>query len=413
MDAVLPAELEQIEKLGGADLVIGVLEAGTDHEWNGLAGMAREIAGEFTGISRAVVIRNNGAGDFHAPAENGTLPAVFVFDLPPPTARETPRQHRARGYESVFAAAEKLHARACGVIASQFDAVTAQWARRLLRPVLELGYDLAAPKYTRKKMEGLLNRAIISPLYGALYGAQVHNPMGPDFGLSGRLLQNLLAQNGRPQAAITDLAAPVASTAACSGLQICETYLGARAQTPTDWTELGGLLAEVLGHVFLDMERKAVWWQKIRGQETIPAFGSLETPAAESAATDVARMVESFQLGARNLQEVWSVVLPPATLLEVKKLSRLETARFRMPDELWVRIIYDFALAHRLRAISRDHLLRSLTPLYLGWIASYALEMEAANAAEVEERLERLRNAFGAGKPYLVSRWRWPDRFSP
>ena len=82
-----------------------------------------------------------------------------------------------------------------------------------------------------------------------------------------------------------------------------------------------------------------------------------------------------------------------------------------MPDELWVKIVYDFVLAHRLRTISRDHLLRSLTPLYLGWVASYANDLRLSGAPE--RRLERLSLAYEAGKSHLVSRWRWPDRFNP
>jgi hypothetical protein len=78
-----------------------------------------------------------------------------------------------------------------------------------------------------------------------------------------------------------------------------------------------------------------------------------------------------------------------------------------------VRIVYDFSLAHRLRMINRDHLLKSLTPLYLGWVASYAHDLQADSGIFPDERLERLARAFEAGKPYLVSRWRWPDRFNP
>ena len=55
-------------------------------------------------------------------------------------------------------------------------------------------------------------------------------------------------------------------------------------------------------------------------------------------------MLETFQLGFRNLQEVWALVLPPVTLLELKRLARPSTGRFHLPDELWVRIVYDFAL---------------------------------------------------------------------
>ena len=128
---------------------------------------------------------------------------------------------------------------------------------------------------------------------------------------------------------------------------------------------------------------------------------------------EIGRLLDSFQLGNRDLQEIWRLVLPPATLFELQKLTRLSPDNFAFPDELWVRIIYDFALACRLRTINRDHLLRSLTPLYLGWVASYAREMETAEATAVERRLDRLSLAYEAGKPYLVSRWRWPDRFNP
>ena len=86
---------------------------------------------------------------------------------------------------------------------------------------------------------------------------------------------------------------------------------------------------------------------------------------------------------------------------------------FRLPDDLWARIVYDFALAHRLRIMNRDHLLRAMTPVYLAWVASYTLEVGTAAPTAIEYRLERLGAAFESQKPYLVSRWRWPDRFNP
>ena len=124
-------------------------------------------------------------------------------------------------------------------------------------------------------------------------------------------------------------------------------------------------------------------------------------------------LIDSFVLGSRNLQEVWGLVLPPVTLLELKKLGRCTPESFRMPDELWVRIVYDFALAYRLRTINRGHLMGALTPLYLGWVASYVQEVAARSPLAAEQRFEQLARAYEEGKPYLVSRWRWPDRFNP
>jgi hypothetical protein len=175
---------------------------------------------------------------------------------------------------------------------------------------------------------------------------------------------------------------------------------------------MSSLLAQVLGPIFLEMERSAACWQRTRGSVSIPARGEQVALPEETGSLDVDRMIETFQLGVRDLEEIWGLVLPPATLFELRKLSRLRPEKVNMPDELWARIVYDFALAHRLRTINRDHLLRSMTPLYLAWVVSYAREFETSGAT-VEQRIERLALAYEATKPYFISRWRWPDRFNP
>jgi hypothetical protein len=422
MDALSQPELDRIERAGGADLVIGILDSDPGGEAGAPAAMVREALAEFaadTGrTQRAVLLCHNGdtgpVAAAHDTGSDGQPVSVFSYSLPAPGTAEEAEPGNGHAYRSVFAVSGKLGVRACSVIASQMRAVTPQWIYRLVQPVLELEFDLVAPRYTRHKMEGLLNRSILSPLHRALYGEQLQNPMGPDFGLSGKLLQTTLARaSGAPRETESSPLAHIAPTAAYGGFRVCESHLGARTQPPTDWMNLSSLLARVLGPVFFEMERQAAFWQRIRGSNALPGFGLPEAASEDGGPVDVHRMLESFQLGAQNLQDVWGLILPPMTLLELRKMSRAPAGEFRMPDDLWVRIVYDFALAHRVRTISRDHLLRSITPLYLGWMASYALEMERAGPAEVDARIERLARAYEAGKPYLVSRWRWPDRFNP
>jgi len=55
--------------------------------------------------------------------------------------------------------------------------------------------------------------------------------------------------------------------------------------------------------------------------------------------------------------------------------------------------------------VERTHLLRSLTPLYLGRVASFVMETETMISSEVEDRIEQLCLAFEAAKPYLLERW--------
>jgi hypothetical protein len=205
----------------------------------------------------------------------------------------------------------------------------------------------------------------------------------------------------------------LATLAASKNLKICQAQLGARRPSSADGIELSDALAQLTGPLFLDMEDNAAFWQRIRGSHDAPIFGAATTPTEATDTVDVRHMVEAFQLGERNLRDFWALILPPVTLLELKKLSRLSPDDFNMPDTLWARIVYDFALAHRLRNIHRTHLFGALTPLYLGWVASYAVDINRSGIATAQQRVEQLARTYESEKPYLLSRWRWPDRFHP
>jgi hypothetical protein len=407
---------EKIEQVDSADLVVGVI-AELDHE--GLAAVCDALQMLY-GSPRVVVLRDDRAAkpDQSTVVEakpSASLCHLVRWPLLGSATPGTPAVGTSSAYQSVFAASEKFGARACCVIASSLETATPGWVRELAQPLVEKDLDLVVPNYARHKFEGLLNSSIISPLMRCLYGKRIHNPMGPDLGLSRRLFQKLLGPErgaGVGGNSVHSLAS-VAPAALCENLQICEVHLPARIYPPTDWTNISSLVAQILSPIFLDMERNAACWQRMRTSVSVPAIGEPLLVSQDTGTVDISRMMESFQLGIQDLQEIWGLVLPPSTLFELRKLARLPSEQFRMPDELWVRIVYDFALAHRLRTINRDHLLKSMTPLYLAWVSSYAHDLETAGRTALEERLERLSVAYEAGKTYLVSRWRWPDRFNP
>jgi hypothetical protein len=415
-----PAQ-EKKPPIESADLVVGIL---ADLGRDGVATLCESLR-TLSGSPRIVVLESDSAGNAPAAgsqtAEGNTPQSpVSPISLVPwsvldPEPIGAPQQNISAACHSLFAVSEKLGARACCLAASKMESVTPQWFCQLVQPLLEGDFDLVMPRYAPRKLQGLLTNSILYPLMRSLYGKRIHNPLGPDVGVSRRLAQKILGNNRNAKAGL-GLAHPLASLAPlalCDNLQVCEVHVGARAYPPIDWMNLSSLVAQVLAPVFLDMEKSAACWQRTRGSVSVPARGEHRSLSQETETLDINRMVETFQLGVRDLQEIWGLVLPPASLFELRKLSRLTPEQVHMPDELWARIVYDFALAHRLRTINRDHLLRSMTPLYLAWVVSYARDLETAGAAAVEQRIERLALAYEATKPYLVSRWRWPDRFNP
>jgi hypothetical protein len=403
---------EKIEQINSADLVVAIL---ADLDSQGIAAVCNELQ-PLAGSARLAVLQNEKTSTPAAADSENTQKSAFPFLVSWPLLRPDPAgapvMSMFGAYQSVFAASEKLGARACCVVASKLESAP-QWICQMAKPMLEDEIDLVLPRYARHKFEGLINSSIISPIARSLYGKRIHNPMGPDLAVSQRLYRKVLGTERNSRMNGTHALASLASAAVCTNFKIYEVHLGARIYPPTDWTNLSSVMAQVLSPVFLDMERNAVFWQRMRGSVPLPTISDPVPVSQDRSSLEIGRMVELFELGNRDLQEIWRLVLPPGTLLELQKLSRLPAEQFQMPDELWARIVYDFALAHRLQTISRDHLLKSMTPLYLAWVASYANDLEKSKGNGIEQRLERVSVAFESAKSYLVSRWRWPDRFNP
>ena len=269
--------------------------------------------------------------------------------------------------------------------------------------------DLAVPRFQLPPRAGLVNSAILYPVTRALFAARPRFPLAVDLCVSARMLERLATVSQRFTAANQPdgLVWPVAE-ASVAGFSITEVDVGSRVLPQPATTDLNSVLAHVTGSLFADVEAKAAWWQRARPVQ--PAHVILGQ-VASSGGRDVESMIDSFRLAYTNLQEIWSLVLPPQSLLGLKRLSVMAPAQFRMPDSLWARVVYDFLLAYRLRTINRGHLLGALTPLYLAWVASHILSTEAGT--DPERHIEAVASAFEADKAYLVSRWRWPDRFNP
>jgi len=281
--------------------------------------------------------------------------------------------------------------------------------RSLAEEVLTKSTDLSVPRYSIPPHAGLINSAILYPLTRAVFASSVRFPQSIDLGLSPRMASRLaeVAQRIPPTLPGEALLWPV-NEAIAAGFKIDEVEVGVRTIPQPSDPDINSILALITGSLFADIEAKAALWQRPR--RSSPSRRAAAEPAETGGTADVARMVAAFRLATANLQDIWSLVLSPNSLLMLKRCSVLEPAEFRMPDNLWARIVFDFLIAWRLRTINRGHLLGAMIPLYLAWVAGH-LNI-AASGTPAERHIEAVAAAFEADKPYLVSRWRWPDRFN-
>jgi hypothetical protein len=52
----------------------------------------------------------------------------------------------------------------------------------------------------------------------------------------------------------------------------------------------------------------------------------------------------------------------------------------------------------------------ALIPLYLAWVAGHINVTASGTAPDLH--IQEVAASFETDKPYLVARWRWPDRFN-
>ncbi len=263
---------EKTEEIDSADLVVGILAAFDPDGVMVLCDALRTLSGS----PRIAILQNDRTGN-SAPT-NVAEGSASIFFVPSPFAKPdtadgtVPSMFAA--YQSIFAASEKLEARACCVVASKLESATPQWVSQLAQPLLVGDIDLVVPHYAPRKFEGLLNSSIISPLTRCLYGKRIHNPMGPDLGVSQRLFQRMLGMGRTERAGSVHPLSSLAPQALCDNMKVCELHVGARTYPPIDWLNISSTIAQVLGPVFLDMERNAACWQRIRGSNPVPAIGN-------------------------------------------------------------------------------------------------------------------------------------------
>jgi hypothetical protein len=407
LETLSPELKERLAQLGQVEIVVAVPGVTTGDALRVTIGRVRAALNGVGASPKIVLVHPDGA--MVEPGSADGQPALLPFPITPVDRFPGAGESLSEAYRTVFLASNRLGARACVMVGSDPTTLSPEALQRLVQPIVEQEFDLVTPCYLRRRFDALLNSSVLAPLSRALYGKRLRFPVGADFGFSARLVERQL----QPVADRGAMPVWFASDAACGGFKIGQAQLGVPVPVQRDPPDVSAAVAQLLGPLFQDVERNAACWQKIRASQPVPTFGPAAAGTDEAAAVEVSRLIEAFRLGYRNLQDIWGVVLPPATLVELKRLTQLSPDAFRLSDDVWARIVYDFALAFRLRVMSRDHVLGAMTPLYRAWVASYATEVRTASPPAVEQRLERLGAAFEAQKPYFVSRWRWPDRFNP
>ena len=420
VEAWLPDEARRAaEVIRRADIVIGI------PSYNNARTIGHVVQAAYAGLAKyfprftAVVINSDGGSTdntrdavLSTRVEDGHL---MLLSTPLVAAQRLSFPYhgvpgKGSAFRLVFQMAKRLDAKACAVVDSDLRSITPEWIDLLIRPVLCAGFDFVAPYYQRHKYDGTITNSIVYPLTRMLYGVSVRQPIGGEFGMSARLIGRYLErQDWETDIARFGIDIWMTTVAIAEEFRVCQSFLGAKLHDAKDpGSDLSAMLQQVVGSVFALMQEYAPIWQKRSGSEPTDVFGFRFDVGLDPIHVNVDRMVHAFRRGCEELSELWAATLDETTFAALRTLAHSWTngsGTFHLDDEVWARVVLEFACAYRQHPHSRGIVLGALTPLYLARVASFVLETENLAAPAVEDKIEQLCLTFARLKPSLVERW--------
>jgi glucosylglycerate synthase len=315
---------------------------------------------------------------------------------------------KSSAWRIIMAAADLLRARACAVVSPDLESITPEWMEALVRPIYKEQFDLVTPIYHRHKYDGLLVKNIIAPVIRSVYGMKVREPVGGEFGFSGRLACHYLEQDVWHEEYVRARTEIWLTTRAIAdGFRLCQSFLGPKIHAPeTSAQNIVATIQDALGALFRCMENQQSYWvSRTEPPQPVPIFGFEYSSGLEPRRINRKKMLTMFKNGVSQLTPILESILTAETLGEIQGVSQQEEKHFRFPDELWVKTIYEFAASYHHSVINREHLLQALTPIYRGRIYSVVLESQRADAEQIERRIEALGQEYEKLRPQLVEEW--------
>ncbi|MCP4683494.1 MAG: glycosyltransferase [Desulfobacterales bacterium] len=316
---------------------------------------------------------------------------------------------KGNNFKNLFQKVVDLQAKAVVVVDADLKSITPEWIKHLGEPLFE-GFSYVAPLYIRHKYDGTITNGIAYPITRALYGRRVRQPIGGDFGFSGKLGKVYLESDSWDDAVATfGIDVWMTTLAISQRVQICQSFMGRPKihRTKDPGAHLGPMFRQVVGTIFSMMGRCDSFWTKIKFSRptAIYGFGLGEVEMPPKVEVDMENLLQKFHTGFHEYNHVWEKILTGDVHKKLLEIRSMNDQEFNFPTDLWARILFDTAIAYRDTILDRDEIMDSLIPLYFGRTLSFVKKTQRMSMKQAEEAIEEDCVTFEMTKPYLLQRW--------
>jgi hypothetical protein len=172
------------------------------------------------------------------------------------------------------------------------------------------------------------------------------------------------------------------------------------------------MFRQVVFTLFSLMDDYYDYWSKVGASRAVPTFGRIFPANPEQFSIDAGRMIKIFREGFEHFGALWQNVVTPQTFACLKDLYAAPESDFRLPADVWAKVVYDFSATFHAWERHRRQLVDTMSPLYYARIASFVAETRSLDDSQAEQLVEDQAEEFERLKPYLIERWQARARAS-
>ena len=340
----------------------------------------------------------NSVKKIYLPSEVKLIPAIYMGI-----------SGKGRAVRAIFEAASHLKVKSVALVDSDLRSITPEWMELLISPTLT-GTGFVAPYYNRRKYDGTITNFLCYPVTTSLFGKDIRQPIGGDFGLSIELVEDLLDSHMWEQPDVCRFGIDIfeTQTALAKGYKVKEALLGVKSHDAKDpSSQLAGMFRQVMNIMFTGIEEYEPIWKGIVGVSKVETVGEdkfCETP--EGIQVSLPETIEAFKNNYDQYQAIYKTFLEPKIQKKFEQIKQIETSDLDFSSEIWAKTVYSFiAEFHKNPVYGRGKLIDALRVLWIGRVAVFLKETWEQSREEAETKIIEEAKIFENLKHYLIEKY--------
>jgi hypothetical protein len=313
--------------------------------------------------------------------------------------------------QAIFEAAKYLQVKSVALVDSDLRSVTPEWVNYLITPTIT-DTDFVTPLYKRSKYDGTITNFLCYPITAALFGTNVRQPIGGDFGLSIKLVNEILDSPMWKYPYVSRFGIDIFETftALAKGFKVKEAPLGVKSHDAKDpSSQLVGMFRQVIGTMFTCIDKYEAAWKEISGLSETEKLGEEKhNDSPQPVEVSLSSTVNAFKSNYDNFSPIYKSVLSKDIQTKFEQLKALETTNVELSSEMWAKTVYSFIAEFRKEQKEPRSTLLLIDALRILWIGRVAAFMKDTWNLELEQAEEKIRGEtkiFAKLKTYLVDRY--------